>query len=54
MIEPDVSDIGILEFYRGREAIAAGRKAVQKNLTAIRSLIETGTRPAGRPDDPAS
>ena len=45
MIEPDVGDIGILEFYRGREAIAAGRKAVQKNLTAIRSLFETVTRP---------
>ncbi len=54
MIAPDVGDIGVLEFYRGREAIAAGRKAVQKNLTAIRSLFEAGTRPVGRPDNPAS
>lgn len=54
MIEPDIGGIGVLEFYRGREAIAAGRKAVRKNLATIRGLLETGTRPAGRPDDPAS
>lgn len=54
MIAPDVGGIGVLEFYRGREAIAAGRKAVRKNLATIRSLLETGTRPAGRQDDPAS
>ena len=54
MIAPDVGDIGVLEFYRGREPIAAGSMVVQKNLTAIRSLLGAGTRPAGRPDNPAS
>ncbi len=30
MLEPDVSRIGVLEFYRGKEAIAAGHAAARK------------------------
>jgi len=38
MLAPDVSDIGLLEFYRAREALEAGRAAVQENLPALRQL----------------
>ncbi len=39
MIAPEVRQIGMLEFYRGREAIAAGRKAAELALPKIRSLL---------------
>jgi NTE family protein len=38
MLLPAVGGIGALEFYRGREAIAAGRAAVRENLASIRRL----------------
>ena len=39
MLLPAVEDIGLLEFYRGEEAIAAGRAAAQENLEPIKAMI---------------
>jgi NTE family protein len=39
MLVPDVSRIGTLEFYRGKEAIAAGRAAALEQLEEIKDLI---------------
>jgi NTE family protein len=39
MLVPDVRHIGPLEFYRGKEAIAAGREAAAEALPAIRKLM---------------
>lgn len=54
MLVPDVSRIGPLEFYRGKEAIAAGRTAAQEKLADIKALFEaennrqvTSRRPMG-------
>lgn len=52
MLEPDVGDIGVLEFYRGREAIAAGRQAAQDRLEEIKGLLRAGTRPQSRHTTP--
>lgn len=38
LLTPLVGDIGILEFYRAKEAIAAGRRAAEENLVEIRRL----------------
>jgi NTE family protein len=38
LLVPDVGDIGLMEFYRAREAIAAGRRAAEAQLAAIRAL----------------
>lgn len=38
MLTPAVGDIGLLEFYRAREAIAAGREAVRAVLPRLRAL----------------
>lgn len=38
LLVPDVREIGIMEFYRGREAIEAGRKCAADALTDIRKL----------------
>jgi len=43
LLEPDVGDIGVLEFYRGYEAIAAGREAAQDKLEKIKALLESRT-----------
>lgn len=48
LIEPEVGNIGGLEFYRGREAIAAGRAAAREKLAEIRGLLDTATGPQGR------
>lgn len=40
MLEPDVSRIGPLEFYRGKEAVAAGRAVTRERLTEIKALLE--------------
>ena len=40
MLTPDVGDIGMLEFYRGREAVAAGRAAAREKLAEIRRLSD--------------
>ena len=39
VVAPVVEDIGLLEFYRAREAIAAGRRAAHERLPEIRSLL---------------
>jgi NTE family protein len=38
MIAPDVGEIGVLEFYRAGEAIAAGRRAAESRLPEILKL----------------
>lgn len=53
LIEPEVGRIGVLEFYRGYEAIAAGRAAARNKLAEIRSLLETGSGPQGASRNPA-
>lgn len=45
MLLPDVGRIGPLEFYRGREAIAAGRGAARGKLAGIRDLLAAGKSP---------
>jgi NTE family protein len=42
VLAPDVDSIGLLEFYRARDAIAAGRRAAQEALPALRQLLGTG------------
>ncbi len=42
MIEPDVQDISLLEFYRGMEAIEAGRAAALAALDDIRRAMQPG------------
>lgn len=44
MLAPDVGGIGSLEFYRGAEAIAAGRKAAQARFPEIKALVENAAR----------
>ncbi len=38
LLQPEVHDIGLLEFYRGREAVEAGYRAALERIEAIRSL----------------
>ena len=40
LLTPDVSRIDMLDFYRGAEAVAAGRRAVTEQLPQIRALTE--------------
>ena len=42
MLTPDVGRIGPLEFYRAKEAIAAGRAVAREHLAEIEGLIEAG------------
>ena len=53
MLLPAVGSIGRLEFYRGREAIAAGRAAAREKLAEIRDLLATEKNPQDVPRDPA-
>ena len=39
-LSPDVGGIGLLEFYRAREAIEAGRAAVRENRAELRRLAQ--------------
>ena len=48
MLAPDVRRIGTLEFYRGKEAIAAGRAVATAWLPEIRELLRTSTVQAPR------
>lgn len=41
MLEPDVGNIGFLDFYHGKEAIAAGREAAREKLSEIKDLLGT-------------
>jgi len=38
MLVPDVGRTGLLEFYRARETITAGRRAAEENLSALKRL----------------
>jgi NTE family protein len=40
LLVPDVGRIDMLEFYRGAEAVAAGRRVVREQLPQIRALLE--------------
>ena len=42
MISPAVADIGVLEFYRADDAIAAGRRAVEERLPELKKLAARG------------
>jgi predicted acylesterase/phospholipase RssA/YHS domain-containing protein len=46
IVEPDVRDLGLRDFHRLDDAIAAGRRATEATLPAIRRAIEraSGTR----------
>lgn len=54
MLAPDVSYIGALEFYRGKEAIAAGRAAAREKLANIKALVETQNNPQDTSHRPAA
>lgn len=45
LIEPEVGHIGVLEFYRGYEAISAGRAAARKKMAEIRGLLDATNDP---------
>ena len=51
MLEPDVSRIGPLEFYRGKEALAAGRAVARDRLDEIKALLadRSGSPDAAQP-----
>ncbi len=53
MLLPAVGRIGRLEFYRGRQAIAAGRAVARERLAEIRELPATGKNPQDASRDPA-
>jgi NTE family protein len=38
VLAPEVADIGVLEFYRAKEAIAAGRRAAEEQLAQLKRL----------------
>lgn len=40
MLAPDVGHIGPIEFYRAKDAIAAGRRAAEASLPELRQLIQ--------------
>ena len=40
LLSPNVSDIGLLEFYRARDAISEGEKCVQAMLPDIKKILE--------------
>lgn len=54
MLAPDVGRIGALEFYRGKEAIAAGRAAAREKLEEIRDLLEAASNPQDASRHPAA
>lgn len=51
LLAPSVSDIGFMEFYRAAEAIAAGRRAAEAQLPALRALAQ-GTRAKSATTEP--
>ena len=48
MLAPDVRRIGTLEFYRGKEAIAAGRAVATAWLPEIRELLRVSAERESR------
>jgi predicted acylesterase/phospholipase RssA len=53
MLAPDVGGIGALEFYRGKEAITAGRAAAREKLEEIKALLEVASNPQDASRHPA-
>ncbi|MCR4332105.1 MAG: patatin-like phospholipase family protein [Sulfuricaulis sp.] len=53
MLVPDVGGIGTVEFYRGKEAIAAGRAAAREKLEEIKELLEATSKPQDASRHPA-
>jgi NTE family protein len=53
MLVPDVGGIGTLEFYRGKEAIAAGRAVAREKLEEINALLEVASHPQDASRHPA-
>jgi NTE family protein len=53
MLVPDVGGIGALEFYRGKEAIAAGRAAARDKLDEIKGLVKAVKDPQDASRHPA-
>ena len=47
MLSPEVGEIGLIEFYRAKDAIAAGRRAAEANLPALLRLAEIAQFPKG-------
>ena len=51
VLAPMAEGIGLLEFYRAREAIAAGRRVAQEQLPNVRRLVglapQIGCDPTG-------
>lgn len=47
LLAPMISGIGLLEFYRAREAIEAGREAARHAMPQLHSLAAGQTTPAG-------
>jgi NTE family protein len=47
MLTPDVGSIGPIEFYRAKDAIAAGRRAAEESLPELlrltKSHVHSGT-----------
>jgi NTE family protein len=48
MLVPDVGQIGLIEFYRAKDAIAAGRRAAEASLPDLLRLAEQHTLPDSR------
>ena len=40
LLSPRVGDIGLMEFHRAREAIAEGRRCVERSAQSIRDVID--------------
>lgn len=50
MLAPEVGHIGMIEFYRAKDAIAAGRRAAEAMLPDLLRLAKISGNPASRPD----
>jgi predicted acylesterase/phospholipase RssA len=48
MLTPVVGHIGLIEFYRAKDAIAAGRHAAEASLPDLLRLTEKDTEPASQ------
>lgn len=51
MLTPAVDGIGLLEFYRAREAIEAGREAARQALPRLRRILRAAAGAAGARDE---
>jgi len=54
VIRPMLADIAAMDFHRGAPAIAAGRKAAEQALGAIREVLAVMTGPGGMSSDHVS